>query len=117
MVKNTIELSLLEPEEREELEFIWNLIPDEDKSGMSEDDVLFVLDAVDDYLEDIGLLQYDEMSGEVEYLDGEIDEVEQLNYVLEAAKKDKRTLTGEQIQLILDGEEQYGESQGWYEEL
>lgn len=117
MVKNTIELSLLEPEEREELEFIWNLIPDEDKSGMSEDDVLFVLDAVDDYLEDIGLLQYDEMSGEVEYLDGEIDEVEQLNYVLEAAKKNKRTLTGEQIQLILDGEEQYGESQGWYEEL
>lgn len=117
MEKNTIELSLLEPEEREELEFIWNLIPEEDKQGMSEDDVLFVLDAVDDYLEDIGLLQYDEMSGDVEYLDGEIDEMEQLNFVLEAAKRDKRSLTNTQIQLILDGEEQYGESQGWYEEL
>lgn len=116
MENSTIELSLLEPDEREELEFIWNLIPEEDRVGMTYDDVLFVLDSVDDYLEDVGLLQYDEMSGDAEYLEGEVDETEQLEFVLEAARKDKRTISGVQIQLILDAQYQFYVEQGWIDE-
>lgn len=116
MENSTIELSLLEPDEREELEFIWNLIPEEDRVGMTYDDVLFVLDSVDDYLEDVGLLQYDEMSGDAEYLEGEVDETEQLEFVLEAARKDKRTISSVQIQLILDAQYQFYVEQGWIDE-
>lgn len=116
MQNNTIELSLLEPEEREQLDFIWNLIPEEDRKGMTEDDVLFVLDAIDDYLESAGLLTVDNENGEMEYLDGDIDEDAQLNYILQAAKAEHRAISNMQIQLILDAEVQYGIEQGWYEE-
>lgn len=116
MEKNTIELSLLEPEEREELEFIWNMIPEEDRANLSQDDILFVLDEADDYLEDVGLLHYDEMTGEAEYEDGEVDETEQIEYILRKMKSDKRTITAVQIQLIMDAELQYGIKMGWYEE-
>ena len=39
---NGMEMNLLEPEERKEVEFIWNLIPAEDKQGISEEDVLIM---------------------------------------------------------------------------
>ena len=65
-----MEMSLLEPEERKEVDFIWNLIPAEDKQGITEEDVLLVLDAMDDFLEEVGLLHVDEETGEVEYEDG-----------------------------------------------
>lgn len=116
MEKNTIELSLLEQDEKEELEYIWNLIPLEDRQGITEDDVLFVLDTVDDYLESIGLLVCDEETGEGDYLEGEIDESEQLEFVVNAAQEEHRSISAVQIQLILDGEMQYGVEQGYYEE-
>lgn len=109
-------MSLLEPEEREEINFIWNLIPAEDRKGMSEADVLLVLDAMDDFLEEAGLLTVDEATGEVEYEDGEVDETAQMEYVARVAKEQKSLLTNVQIQLIMDGEFQYGLQEGWYEE-
>lgn len=115
-MENTFELSLLEPDEREQLEFIWNLIPAQDRQGISQSDVLLVLDTMDDFLEEKGLLQVDETTGEVEYLDGEIDETEQLAYVQQAAKEQGSAITSEQIQLVIDGELQYGIEQGYYEE-
>ena len=116
MENNSIELSLLDPEEREQIDYIWNLIPAEDRKGMNQNDVLLVLDAMDDYLEEKGLLQYDEQTGEAEYIDGEVDETEQLDYVLKAAKAQGSTITGVQIQLVMDGELQYGIEQGYYED-
>ena len=116
MENNSIEMSLLDPEEREQIDFIWNLIPAEDRQGMSSSDVLLVLDAMDDYLEEKGLLQYDEQTGEAEYADGEVDETEQLEYVQKAAKAQGSKITGVQIQLVMDGELQYGIAQGYYEE-
>ncbi|MBQ1874432.1 MAG: hypothetical protein II144_01915 [Paludibacteraceae bacterium] len=113
-MNNTIEMSLMDAEERRMVEYIWNLIPQEDREGMSPDDVLLVLDLVDDYLEEKGLLVYN--GDEAEYLDGEIDETDQLNYINEAVQKSGRRLTGVQIQLILDGELQYGIQEGYYEE-
>ena len=116
MENNTIEMALLEPEERDLVEYIYNAIPAEDRGALSADDILFVLDAMDDYLEEKGLLRIDEATEEMEYLDGEVDETEQLNYVLEAAKEDKRAISSVQIQLIQDAELQYGIEKGYYEE-
>lgn len=116
MENNSIEMSLLDPEEREQIDYIWNLIPEADRQGMTKSDVLMVLDAIDDFMEEQGLLRYDEATGEAEYLDGEVDETEQLNYVLAAAKAQGSHITGVQVQLVMDGELQYGIEQGYYEE-
>ncbi len=115
-MEQSVCLSLLEPDEREQLDYIWNHIPEQDRVGMTQDDVLFVLDAMDDYLEQAGLLTVDEKTGEVTYLDGDIDETEQLNYLLAEAKRQNRSLSSSQVQIILDGELQYGIEQGYYEE-
>ena len=116
METNSIEMALLEPEERELVEFVLNAIPAEDRKGLTPDDVLFVLDLMDDYLEEQGLVREDPKTGEMEYLEGEVDETEQLNYVLKAAKEDGRAITGVQIQLIQDAELQFGISKGYYTE-
>lgn len=112
----TPEMALMDPEERAEVEFIWNNIPEEDRAGMMPDDVLFVLDKVDDYMEEKGLIDYDDATGEMTYKDGEIDEDDQLNYILRENRVNEKKLTSVQIQLILDAELQYGLEQGWYEE-
>jgi hypothetical protein len=116
MENNTIELSLMEPEERELVAFILNAIPAEDRGDLTPDDVLLVLDLMDDYLEEQGLLREDPKTGEMEYLDGDVDETEQLNYVLNALHEDGRAISGIQVQLIQDAELQYGIEKGYYEE-
>jgi hypothetical protein len=50
------------------------------------------------------------------YLDGEVDETEQLNYLLAACEEENRAISSVQIQLIQDAELQYGISKGYYEE-
>lgn len=105
-------MSLMDAEERRMVEYIWDLIPKEDKKGMSPDDVLLVLDLQDNYLEEKGLLV--ENGDEIEYQEGEVDETELLDYVLEAIRKEGRKLSNVQVQLILDGELQYGIEQGYY---
>ena len=116
MENNSIEMALLEPEERELVSFIFDAIPADDRKNLMPDDILFVLDAMDDFLEEQGLVRVDEATGEMEYLDGEVDETEQLNYVLKAAQEDRRDITGVQIQLIQDAELQYGIEHGYYSE-
>ena len=116
MERTSVELGLLEDDEQAQLDYIWDMIPEEDRGDMTKDDILFVLDRMDDYLESQGLVQYDSKTGEVTYLDGDVDETEQLNYVLQAAKTEGRMLNSVQIQLVQDAELQYGIEQGWYEE-
>ncbi len=116
MADTSFELGLMAPEEQEMVEYIWKNIPEQDRNGMTKDDILFVLDEMDNYLEEKGLLEVDEKTGEVTYLDGDVDETEQTEYVKKAVQASKRTLTGVQIQLIMDAEMQYGTEQGWYEE-
>ena len=107
---------LMSEDEREQVKFMWNLIPEQDRAGMSQSDILFVLDAMDDFLEEQGLLDVDDVTGEVTYLDGDIDETAELEYVKQAVRKAKLSLTDVQIQLILDAEMQYGIEQGYYED-
>jgi len=116
MEKNSIELALLEPEEQKLVEFIYQMIPAEDKIGLTPDDILLVLDLMDDYLEEQGLLKEDPATGEMEYLEGDVDETEQLNYVLAAVKEEGRAISSVQIQLIQDAELQYGIENGYYSE-
>lgn len=111
----TSEEQLMTEDERQQVQFMWNLIPKADRQGMTQSDILFVLDALDDYLEEAGLLEVDE-DGEVTYLDGDVDETAQLAYVQKAVQAAHRSLTNVQIQLILDAEMQYGIEQGYYEE-
>ena len=116
MENNSIEMALLEPEERELVEFVFKAIPAADRGGLTPDDILLVLDLMDDYLEEQGLLREDPQTGEMEYLEGEVDETEQLNYVLEAASEEGRPITSVHVQLIQDAELQYGIEHGYYEE-
>ena len=74
-----IELSLLEADEKQLLEYIWNTIPEQDRKGMTQSDVLCVLDLMDDFLLENGLLE--ESADEITYHEGEIDETEQLEYL------------------------------------
>ena len=112
----SLEEQLLSPEEREQISYIWDMIPSEDKEGLQRQTILRVLDAMDDYLEEEGLLKVEEETGEITYLDGDVDETEQMAYVLKALEEEGLSLSHVQLQLIMDAELQYGIQQGWYEE-
>ena len=116
MENDTLEMALMEPDERELVQYIYDAIPAEDRKGLTPDDILLVLDLMDDYLEEQGLLKEDPATGEMEYLDGDVDETEQLNYVLAALKDEGRSVSSVQIQLIQDAELQYGIEHGYYSE-
>ncbi len=92
--------------------FILDFIPEEDRAGLTEDDVVYVLDVIDEYYESEGLFSEDDDTT----AEASIDEEAMYNFVLKAAKKDNVALTSEQIQLILEGEYEYGVSIGIYEE-
>ena len=108
-MNTNIELSLLDAEEKELLNYIWNSVPAADRQGMTQSDVLLVLDLMDDFLVENGLLEEDEQAGEMTYL-------EQLTYLIQAIKEQGRNLSSVQIQLIMDAELQYGIEQGYYQE-
>lgn len=116
MENNTIEMALMEPEEQELVRYIYEAIPAEDRGNLSADDILLVLDLMDDYLEEQGLVRENPETGEMEYQDGEVDETEQLNYVLSATKAEGRVISAVQIQLIQDAELQFGIEKGYYSE-
>ena len=125
-MNESIEMALMEPEEREMVEYIMKMINDENGDAslnggngekLTADDVLFVLDMMDDYLEEKGLLREDPKTGEMEYLEGDVDETEQLDYILKAVREEGRSITSVQVQLIQDAELQYGIEKGYYVEL
>lgn len=101
---------LLEYDDDEAVKFILKLIPKELKSKINDDAINYVLDVVYDFYDENGLI--DEDSTE----EASIDEEEMLKYVLKAVKKDKMELSEEEVQLILDGEYEYGKSIGIYTE-
>lgn len=108
--------TIIDDQERELLDYIIRTIPADDLYGLTEDDILYVLDVMDDYLVMKGIATEDEENEEMEYKEGYVDETEQLQYVLEQAKLDKVPVTSVQIQLIQDAEFQYGVENGFYSE-
>lgn len=97
-------------DEDEAVKFIQNLVPAELKAKLNEDIINYVLDVVYEYYEDNGLLDEDAVE------ETSIDEEDMLQFVIEAAKKDKIDLDEDDIQLMLDGEYEYGKSLGIYTE-
>lgn len=97
-------------DDEECIKFILDLIPAEDREGMTEDDVQYVLDVIYEFYESEGLIDEEIAS------DGLVDETRELDFIRKAAKKDGVNLSDEQIQLIVDGEFQYGLEKGFYEE-
>jgi len=111
-----LESTIIDDQERELLDYIIRTIPAEDLYPLTEDDILYVLDVMDDYLVMKGIATEDEDNEEMEYKEGYVDETEQLQYVLEQAKQDKVPVTSVQVQLIQDAEFQYGVENGYYSE-
>ncbi len=106
----TQEDDLLVYDEDEAVKFILDYLPAETKKRVNDDLVEYVLDVVYDYYEENGLI--DEDSTE----EASIDEEEMFKYILKWAKKDKMELTEDDIQLILDGEFEYGKTLGIYKD-
>lgn len=106
----TTEDDLLVYDEDEAVKFILDYIPAESKERINEEKIEYVLDVVYDFYDENGLI--DEDSTE----EASIDEEEMFKYILKNSQKDKMELNEEDIQLILDGEFEYGKSIGIYKE-
>jgi hypothetical protein len=104
----TEENDLLVYDEDEAVKFILDYIPAEAKERINDEKVEYVLDVVYDYYDENGLI--DEDSTE----EASIDEEEMFKYILKCSKKDKIQLSEDDIQVILDGEFEYGKSLGIY---
>jgi hypothetical protein len=106
----TEEDDLLVYDEDNAVKFILDYIPAESKKRIDNDKIEYVLDVVYDYYDENGLI--DEDSTE----EASIDEEDMFNFILKCSKKDKIKLSEDDIQLILDGEYEYGKSLGIYRE-
>jgi hypothetical protein len=101
---------LLVYDEDDAVKFILNSIPADAKQRINDEKIEYVLDVVYEYYEENGLI--DEDSTE----EASIDEEDMFKYILKCAKKDKMGISEDDIQLILDGEYEYGKSLGIYRE-
>lgn len=101
---------LLVYDEDDAVKFILNFLPAESKAKIDDTLIEYVLDVVYDFYYENGLI--DEDSAE----EASIDEEEMFKYIKKCSKKDKMGLTDEDIELILDGEFEYGKSIGIYDE-
>jgi len=99
---------LLVYDEDDAVKFILNFIPSEAKAQIDDEKIEYVLDVVYEFYEENGLI--DEDSTE----EASIDEEEMFKFILKCSKKDKIKLSEDDIQVILDGEYEYGKSLGIY---
>jgi hypothetical protein len=97
-------------DEDKAVQFILEYVSSETKNKIGEDEINYVLDVVYEYYEDNGLLEEEAVE------EASVDEEEMFQYVLKAAKKDKINVSEDDIQLILDGEFEFGKSLGIYED-
>lgn len=104
----TQEDDLLKYDEDDAVAFILDFIPAEAKERISDVKIEYVLDVVYEYYDEKGLI--DEDSTE----EASIDEEDMFKYILKCSKKDKMDIQEEDVQLILDGEFEYGKSLGIY---
>ena len=106
----TQEDDLLVYDEDEAVKFILNTLPADAKERINDEKIEYVLDVVYEFYDENGLI--DEDSTE----EASIDEEEMFKFILKCSKKDKINLSEDDIQLILDGEYEYGKSLGIYTE-
>jgi hypothetical protein len=101
---------ILEFDDSEAVKFIMDYLPEDAKKEVDDTMIEYVLDVVYEFYEEKGLIEEDSAE------DAVIDEEEMLQFILKCAKKDKIALSEELIDLILEGEYEYGKSLGIYNE-
>lgn len=104
----TTEDDLLVYDEDAAVAYILNNVPAEFKEKINSDSVEYVLDVVYEYYDENGLIDEDTTEAV------SIDEEDMFKYILKCSKKDKMGLGEDEIQVILDGEFEYGKSLGIY---
>lgn len=105
----TNDKDLIEFDDSQAIQFINNLLNEEQKKRIDEDAIQYVLDLICEYYDQNGLIEEDTVE------EAEIAEDDILNFVTNMVKKEKvATLTEDDIRSILDGEYQYGLSIGVY---
>ena len=106
----TQEDDLLVYDEDDAEKFILNFLPEDAKKSINDSKIEYVLDVVYEFYDENGLIEEDSTE------EASIDEEEMFKYIKKCSKKDKMGLTDEDIELILDGEFEYGKSIGIYDE-
>lgn len=106
----TQEDDLLVYDEDDAVKFILNFLPEDAKKSIDDSKIEYVLDVVYEFYDENGLIEQDSTE------EASIDEEEMFKYILKVSKKDKMQLTEEEVQLILEGEFEYGKSIGIYRE-
>lgn len=105
------EKDLIEFDDQEAIDFILNYLASTDFLA-SEEEVQYVLDLIYEYYE-----QNDLMEDDVAMDNAMVDEDEMLNFVFNLMKKENVfSLEKDLLQVILDGEYEYGKSIGIYTE-
>lgn len=105
------EKDLIEFDDQEAIDFILDYLSSTDFSA-SEEEIQYVLDLIYEYYE-----QNDLMEDEVSADNAMVDEDEMLNFVFKLMNKEKVfSLEKDVLQVILDGEYEYGKSIGIYTE-
>ncbi len=92
------------------IEFIYSWIPEEDRKHIMKDDIQFVLDAIYEFYNSKGLVEEDTTE------EADIDEDEMYEFIKQFAKENNVKLSSEDIQLIMEGEYEYGLEKGIYDE-
>ena len=106
----TQEDDLMVYDEDDAVKFILNFLPEDAKKSIDDSKIEYVLDVVYEFYDENGLIEEDSTE------EASIDEEEMFKYILKVSKKDKMQLTEEEVQLILEGEFEYGKSIGIYRE-
>ncbi len=102
------EFDEIEFNEDDAIDYILDFIPEVDRKAVSRNDIQDVLDLIYDYYDAEGLIDEDTAES------ASIDEEEMYRYIQEHASKYGLSLSNELIQLIIDGEFEYGVSIGIY---
>ncbi len=98
----------IEFNEDDAIDYILDFIPEDDRKAVTRDDIQDVLDLIYDYYDSEGLISEDTAES------ASIDEEEMYRYIREHASKYGLSLSNELIQLIIEGEFEYGVSIGIY---
>jgi hypothetical protein len=94
----------------EAIAFILKTLPEEIKKHINDTHIEYVLDVIYDFYEENGWIEEDSTE------EAEIDENAMFDYITKTVKKDNFDLSEEEIELIIDGEFEYGKSIGIYKE-
>ncbi|NDV47839.1 hypothetical protein D0T49_12355 [Paludibacter sp. 221] len=103
------EEDLLVYDDDEAVNYILNFLPKEMRKRINQDEIEYMLDVIYDFYDEKGYIEEDSAE------EASIDEEEMFKYIVKATKKDDVDISEDEIELILQGEYEYGKSIGVYD--